>query len=140
MSVESVTYHFIDEISTDELIDLYEIGGWWKEHPRSRANLPALIKGSFCFVIAKVHTRLIGMGRVISDGVSDGYIQDVVVRPEYRGRGIGIELVRQLRDYCLVNQLEWIGLIAESGTAPFYKRLGFTTLDGDVPMLLESHI
>ena len=33
--------------------------------------------------------ELIGFGRVLGDGVSDCYIQDVTIHPAYRGRGLG---------------------------------------------------
>jgi ribosomal protein S18 acetylase RimI-like enzyme len=65
------------------------------------------------------------MGRVISDGASDGYIQDVVVLPEFRGRGIGREIIRRLTDRCVAAGLTWIGLVAEPGTQKFYETLGF---------------
>lgn len=133
-----IHYEFVQAFAADALIELYQIGGWWHEHPNSRKNLPALIKGSFCFLVATHGDKLIGMGRVLSDGASDGYIQDIIVRPEYRGRGIGQELVKRLRDYCIEHDLEWIGLVAEKGTVPFYQRFGFTPIPEDTFMLLEE--
>ena len=51
------------------------------------------MQGSLAFVIAldTQTNHLIGMGRVISDGTSDGYLQDVIVLPEFRKLGIGTE-------------------------------------------------
>ena len=76
------------------------------------------------------------MGRVISDGKSDAYIQDVVVRKNLRGQGIGRELVERLKQYCVDNKIEWIGLIAEPGTTKFYESMGFKELKKHVPMRL----
>ena len=76
------------------------------------------------------------MGRVISDGKSDAYIQDVVVRKSLRNKGIGRELVERLKQYCIDKKLEWIGLIAEPGTKKFYESMGFKELEGYVPMRL----
>jgi ribosomal protein S18 acetylase RimI-like enzyme len=77
------------------------------------------------------------MGRVISDGASDGYIQDVVVLPEFRGRGIGREIIRRLTDRCVAAGLTWIGLVAEPNTQEFYEALGFQPLTGFQPMLYQ---
>ena len=76
------------------------------------------------------------MGRVISDGVSDGYIQDVTVLEEMRGKGIGSLITKKLLDTCLERGLSWIGLIAEKGSNQFYHPLGFKEFDGE-PMVYE---
>ncbi len=119
----------------ETIADLYRAGGWWKED-WDPAQLAALIRGSFAFAVAvdRETGSAVGMGRVISDGVSDGYIQDLVVRPDYRGRGIGSKLVSALLEHCTGANLGWIGLIAEPGTDEFYAPLGFRRLEGYVPM------
>ena len=81
---------------------------------------PAMIRGSFRFLGAFDGEELVGMARALSDGVSDGYIQDVVVLPAYRHCGIGRELVLHL-----VAELKAAGLIGAPGTEAFYRRLGF---------------
>ena len=40
--------------------------------------------------------RQVGFARTVSDGVSFAYLADVYVLPEYRGRGLGEELVREM--------------------------------------------
>ncbi|MDN7023502.1 GNAT family N-acetyltransferase [Methanoculleus sp. FWC-SCC1] len=119
----------------ETIADLYRAGGWWSEE-WDPAALAALIRGSFAFAVAidPATDRAVGMGRIISDGVSDGYIQDLVVLPEYRGRGIGSKVVSTLLNECTAAGLGWIGLIAEPGTDEFYLPLGFGRLEGYVPM------
>ncbi|MEI8331806.1 MAG: GNAT family N-acetyltransferase, partial [Methanomicrobiales archaeon] len=104
-----------------EIADLYRTGGWWKEEYDPSA-LSSLIQGSFSFVVAvdKKSGKAIGMGRVISDGVSDGYIQDLVVFPAYRRSGVGREIVSALVGQCLQSGITWIILIAEPDTEKFY--------------------
>jgi ribosomal protein S18 acetylase RimI-like enzyme len=121
---------------TDDVVALYEAGGWWRESPSARAAVPALVAGSFVFLVAVEDGRAVGMGRALSDGVSDAYLQDVVVLPSHRGRGIGGELIRRLTAHARARGLEWIGLVAEPGTTAFYARLGFRPLEGYVPMRL----
>ncbi len=131
-----IIYEEVESAPTEAVVELYRAGGWWREDPAWRAVIPAMIRGSFCFLLAREPGGgIVGMGRAISDRVSDAYIQDVVVLPGYRGRGIGREIVRRLADRCVAAGISWIGLVAEPGTQPFYEPLGFRALAGHVPML-----
>lgn len=132
-----IDYQQVRAWPTEELVALYEAGGWWHDDPAARAAVPALVAGSFAFLVAVEGGRAVGMGRAISDGASDAYLQDVVVLPSHRGRGIGAELIRRLAAHCEARGLEWVGLLAEPGTAAFYARLGFRPLEGFVPMRLR---
>ncbi len=125
-----------DSVPVQAVVDLYQAGGWWEESPAARAIIPQMIRGSFAFAVAREPDgRIVGMGRAISDGVSDAYIQDVVVLKELRGHGIGAELVRRLTARCQEAGLVWIGLIAEPNTQEFYQPLGFAPMVGYQPML-----
>jgi aralkylamine N-acetyltransferase len=131
-----VEYQTITSASTEEIVELYQAGGWWRESPENRQRIAPMIRGSFCFLVATLPGGpLIAMGRVISDGASDAYIQDVVVLPEYRGRGIGRELIRRLTARCVEAGIGWIGLIAEPGRSGFYEGLGYGKMEGYDPML-----
>jgi ribosomal protein S18 acetylase RimI-like enzyme len=77
------------------------------------------------------------MGRVISDGVSDAYIQDLVVLPTYRSQSIGKKIAQKLIEFCQSKGIVWIGLIAEPGSSQFYTSLGFTTMENHIPMLYK---
>lgn len=123
------------DLPVDGVVRLYRDGGWWHDEDDPSA-IPALLAGSWCVAAAWAGDELVGMGRVISDGFSDAYIQDIVVRADCRGRGIGGRIVAFLRDACTDSGILWVGLIAEPGTQPFYGRLGFGALEGYVPMLL----
>jgi GNAT superfamily N-acetyltransferase len=128
--------HAWDEV---EIADLYRAGGWWKEE-YNQAEIPRLIQGSFLFAVAvdRKTGHAVGMGRVISDGVSDGYIQDLVVLPEYRKTGIGTQIISTLVKKCVERGISWIGLIAEPGTEKFYLPFGFHPMQGHVPLKFRS--
>lgn len=130
-----VDYAVVTEAAVDDIVELYKAGGWWQETAENRAVIPRMIRGSFCFMLARSGGQTIGMGRAISDGASDAYIQDVVVLAAFRKHGIGRELVRRLTQVCRDARLGWIGLIAEPGTSAFYEGLGYRPLAGYQPML-----
>jgi aralkylamine N-acetyltransferase len=131
-----VEFEIVKAAPVEEIVELYRAGDWWQEGPDARNAIPSMIKGSFCFIVARaLDGKIIGMARVISDGCSDAYIQDVVVYKSYRGQGIGKELVRRLTQYCVDRKIGWIGLVAEPGTQAFYEELGYGPLVGYQPML-----
>jgi aralkylamine N-acetyltransferase len=122
----------------EQIAELYRAAGWWKEGmDQTRVN--ELIRGSFLFGVAIDITtgKAVGMGRVISDGVADAYIQDLAVLPEWRNFGVGKMIIETLLEECRSRKIAWIGLIAEPGKEDFYSTLGFRPMAGHVPMLLD---
>jgi GNAT superfamily N-acetyltransferase len=122
----------------DPIVELYKAGGWWRDY-MDKTKIPELIKGSYLFAVA-INTstgRTIGMGRVISDGIADAYIQDLVVVPDSSNKGVGGMIVSTLIKQCISNGISWIGLLAQPGTDNFYRSLGFEPMAGHVPMLYQ---
>jgi GNAT superfamily N-acetyltransferase len=136
---DTIAIQLVHAWNADEIADLYRAGGWWKEK-YDQKELPRLISGSFLFAVA-VDTKnghAVGMGRVISDGVSDGYVQDLVVLPEFRKTGIGARILSLLVKKCVESGISWIGLIAEPGTENFYLPFGFHPMEGHIPLIFRG--
>ena len=132
------TYRFISHLiphDIPQIIDLYRAASWWSSDTDDEPLLEGIVTGSHCFLTAAKDIEIIGMGRAISDGVSDAYIQDVTVKAVYRKKGIGTALVKRLVERLESDGLRWIGLIAEQNSAAFYRPLGFSEMAGSVPML-----
>ena len=141
MNPDEVEIKVIARADRDSLKKLYQQAGWWQERDQSldgNAWLDRLVEGSFCFVGAFSGKEMIGMGRAVSDGASDAYIQDVTVLKEFRGQGIGAAIIEKITEFLRDGRIGWIGLIAEPGTQAFYRRLGFAVMEGFVPMLLKK--
>ena len=136
---DDIAIQIVQTWNEGEIANLYRAGGWWKEEYDQR-ELPRLIRGSFLFAVAvdRKTGHAAGMGRVISDGVSDGYIQDLVVLPQYRKTGIGTQIIATLVKKCVERGISWIGLIAEPDTEKFYLPFGFHPMEGHVPLIFRS--
>lgn len=133
-----IAYRFLAEptiAETDRIQDLYRAEGWWEaQDDRAPDLVHRIVRGSHCFLVAEAGERIVGMGRAISDGVSDGYVQDVTVDADYRRKGVGSGIVRRICDRLREDGLSWIGLVAERGSHPFYERLGFRVMPSSLPM------
>ncbi len=137
--------HQPTDIQVNEILTLYHQAGWWQpsgQPLRDNAQVRGIVGGSHCFLVAtEVADRdapIIGMGRSISDGASDAYIQDVVVAPGHRGRGIATEIIERIVRRLQNDGIEWIGLVAERNTRKLYEPLGFEPMADAIPMLYRK--
>jgi len=133
------TFIFLEDPSDAQIrqiTQIYRQKGWWHLPADDPQLVKGIISGSHCFLIAVQATSIVGMGRALSDGVSDAYIQDVAVLDAFKGQGLGSQIVTRLTQRLLADGLNWIGLIAESGGHAFYQRLGFEKMPNATAMLM----
>jgi len=139
----AVKYKFLEKASPAEaagILALYKAQGWWGRGA-TRTALNRLIRGSHCFIVAQRGGAIAGMARAISDRAGDAYLQDVAVLKQERGSGLGKALVAALCRRLKRDGIDWIGLIAQDKSDPFYKKLGFVILQNAAPMLSKgSHV
>lgn len=108
----------------DEVVSLYASVGWtaYTDHP---GTLAAAVAGSTHVVTARSDGRLVGLARVVSDGASICYLQDVLVHPDLRRSGVGRRLVQAvLAPYEHVRQKVLL-TDDEPGQRAFYESLGY---------------
>jgi len=136
--MNEISYHVVKATDNARILELYRAAGWWEtdDNPEYLRTVEKIISNSFCFVIAVEDNEIIGMGRAISDGVSDAYIQDVTVWKDRRGNGYGKGIVKEILGYLKAHKLQWIGLISEPGYEKFYNGLGFSVMKDYTPFLL----
>ncbi|EPY7702894.1 MULTISPECIES: GNAT family N-acetyltransferase [Bacillus cereus group] len=98
--------HYTSEHPTkfNELLALYESLGW-NSLKLTVNELEQMCKQSWYAIYAFKEQQLIGMGRVISDGVITGVIYGVCVMPEYQYIGIGKDIVKRLIHHCEQNKV-----------------------------------
>lgn len=139
MSKSGIEIKIVDKWPQNEIVELYKAGGWWND-TYDASSIKFLIKGSFAFAVAidSNSKKAIGMGRLISDGVSDAYIQDLIVKPTFRKKGIGNQIAQTLINHCKERKITWLGLISEPNQDVFYKKLGFKIMQRHTPMLYDE--
>ena len=136
-----LTFRFLKRPGTRTIkgiISLYSLQGWWDKKDTLKLAA-AIIKNSHCFLAVTEKDRVIGIGRAISDGVSDAYLQDIAVLEGYRGRGIGAKIVAALKERLDHDGIKWVGLVAQDDSSAFYKKLGFKIIKKAEPMMLKSN-
>lgn len=135
----NIEYLIVKEADRDQIISLYIQAGWWtNEDDIDTSFVDKIIENTFLFAVAVEDNKIVGMGRAISDGISDAYIQDVTVHEECRKQGVGSGIIKLLVGTLKEKGIGWIGLISEPGAENFYNELGFKVMKGHTPYIFKG--
>lgn len=122
-----------------ELAALYGSVGW-SSYTGNLGALEAGIRNSLRVVTARVDGHLVGLARVVGDGATIVYLQDVLVDPECQRHGVGRQLVQavfepfqHVRQHVLLTD-------DEPGQRAFYESLGFTEIRDVEPGTLRAFV
>jgi len=132
-TAESPEIRLVREVPEKELASLYREVGWLQTGDDT-SFIPTMLKGSLLAAGAFAEGHLIGFARILGDGVSDACIQDVMVAPVWRRRGIAAKMLRLLLTELQKTGTGFIQLIAEPGAEDLYRTLGFAPMAGCIPM------
>ena len=122
--MKNITFKQNINYKQEEIIKLYLSVGWinYTERPEM---LKQAYSNSLYMIGAYDGDDLIGIIRVVGDGHSIIYIQDIIVLPDYQRRGIGKDLLeRVLEKYAHVYQ-KILLTMNEEKTVKFYESVGF---------------
>ncbi|HLM86770.1 MAG TPA: GNAT family N-acetyltransferase [Solirubrobacteraceae bacterium] len=75
----------------------------------------------------------VGFARAVTDGVTVGYIADVYVLPAFRGRGLGLELVREIVSSPDGHASEVRWMLHTADAQGLYAKVGFVAAPTDPP-------
>lgn len=118
-----------DSISVKEFCRLREAVGFQR---LTEEQAQKVLEHTPLLINAVYREQSIGLVRVLTDFVTDAYLTDVIVAPDYQGEGIGKMLVQQaisrLKDKLEDGIILACNLYANPGKENFYERFGFTKL------------
>jgi GNAT superfamily N-acetyltransferase len=100
---------------------------------RSRDLVARAIAGSSRVLGIYREGEQVGFARAVSDGATVGYLADVYVLAPHRGRGLGLELVREMVDGQFDRGVRW--LLHTADAERLYERLGFTREPPEYPLM-----
>lgn len=111
---------------------LMEVG--WQHRVGDPEQFRRMMEKTDRTVIAWDDRQIVGFGRALCDGVSNGYISMLAVAADRRGEGIGRKLVESLIDDA---NLTWV-LRADRDSRGFWEKMGFTTSSIAMERVRES--
>ncbi len=117
-------YEFSPQVSPQEVSELRNSVGWNGMEQCYKNSF----KRSYFYICCYDDNKLIGFLDVVSNGVTDAYIQDVMVNPDYQGKGIGTNLMKLAIDKLIEDNIYMISVLFQDSLLPFYKKFGFNIL------------
>lgn len=123
-----ITFIKTNKIDRSQLLDLYNDAGW-SSYTNDPDNLENAIMASLYVLIAMKDGKLIGLIRVVGDGLTIIYIQDILVLNKYRRMSIGTSLMkRTLKEFKKIRQKVLL-TDEKNETRLFYESLGFDSCE-----------
>ena len=114
-------------ISIDDVLHLYQAVGW-TNYTNQPQMLEQALSHSLATYLARDGEEIVGLVRLVGDGFSSVFVQDLIVLPSYQSQGIGSNLMKEaLADYKDAYQIQLATEQTEKNLG-FYRSLGFKTL------------
>ena len=116
-----ISYEVSCSIDPKQLVALRNSVGWngtveWYEK---------CLQNSYFYICCFDENELIGFLDVVSNRVTDSYIQDVIVNPSYQGQGIGTHMMEMAIKKLKEDKIYAISVLFDEKLIEFYKKFGF---------------
>ena len=114
-------------VALDDVLHLYQAVGW-TNYTNQPQMLAQALSHSLATYLARDGEKIVGLVRLVGDGFSSVFVQDLIVLPSYQRQGIGSNLMKEaLADYKDAYQIQLATELTEKNLG-FYRSLGFETL------------
>jgi predicted GNAT family N-acyltransferase len=93
----------------------------------------------FVFAYVDAEDRLVGFARVLTDHVYKAFLFDVIVRPAYRGTGLGRRIMHDVTSHPVLSQVASIELYCRPELNAFYESFGFARIaSGEIDLMRRA--
>ena len=114
-------------VALEDVLHLYQAVGW-TNYTNQPQMLEQALSHSLTTYLARDGEEIVGLVRLVGDGFSSVFVQDLIVLPSYQRQGIGSNLMKEaLADYKDAYQVQLVTEQTEK-TMNFYRSLGFKIL------------
>ena len=128
MSDSSLPIERGQPVTPGEIATLRAAVGW----DRCEDSQERVLRGSERYYTVRDQDRLIGFLNVISDGVADALLVNVIVHPDFQRKGLGQALVRRAVSDLTADGIQCIQTTFLPDREEFYRKCGFYILGGGI--------
>ena len=122
-----ITVRKQDLVNINDVLHLYQAVGW-TNYTHQPQMLEQALSHSLAIYLALDGDAVVGLVRLVGDGFSSIFVQDLLVLPSYQRQGIGRDLMKEaLEDFKDAYQVQLVTEQTEKNLE-FYCSLGFETL------------
>ncbi|MBR2277451.1 GNAT family N-acetyltransferase [Leuconostoc gasicomitatum] len=123
-----ISYKETKELSNNDLKKLY-LSVQWFSYTDDMGTLKQAISNSLAVVSAWDNDKLVGLTRVVGDGSTIIYVQDLLVHPEYQNKRIGTIMLSMILDKYKQVRQKVLLTDDEPIVRNFYENNGFISAD-----------
>ena len=114
-------------VKLEDVLHLYQAVGW-TNYTNQPLMLEQALSHSLVIYLAFDGDAVVGLIRLVGDGFSSVFVQDLIVLPSYQRQGIGSSLMKEaLEDYKDAYQVQLVTEQTEKNLG-FYRFMGFEIL------------
>ena len=114
-------------VKLEDVFHLYQAVGW-TNYTNQPQMLEQALSHSLAIYLALDGDAVVGLIRLVGDGFSSVFVQDLIVLPSYQRQGIGSSLMKEaLKDYKDAYQVQLVTEETEKNVG-FYRSMGFESL------------
>ena len=114
-------------VKLEDVLHLYQAVGW-TNYTNQPQMLEQALSQSLVIYLALDGDAVVGLIRLVGDGFSSVFVQDLIVLPSYQRQGIGSSLMKEaLEDFKEAYQVQLATEQTEKNVG-FYRSMGFETL------------
>jgi ribosomal protein S18 acetylase RimI-like enzyme len=117
----------------DQFWELFLTTGWNRDYQITLSELAIALENSQYYLSAYQGDKLVGFGRIVTDGITHAMIFDMIIDPAFQRRGIGSQILKGLLKYCFERRIRDIQLFCARGKIAFYEAHGFRARPDDAP-------
>ena len=114
-------------VKLEDVLHLYQAVGW-TNYTNQPQMLEQALSHSLVIYLALDGDAVVGLIRLVGDGFSSVFVQDLLVLPIYQRQGIGSALMKEALEY--YKDAYQVQLVTEQTerTMKFYRSMGFESL------------
>jgi GNAT superfamily N-acetyltransferase len=115
-------------VTDDEINGLRKAVKWDFTKGSYSASLPK----AYAYFTARDRRRLAGFVSLVSDGLNDAFLVDLMVHPDYQRRNVGLNLVMAAAKLVRSKGIQCLQTTFNPWNAKFYRKCGFHILKGGI--------
>ncbi|MBT4819736.1 MAG: GNAT family N-acetyltransferase [Lentisphaerae bacterium] len=116
-------------VTPTEIEELRALVGW----ERCEGTYEQILKRHDAYYVARTEDGLlVGYASVLSDGIADAYLIDLMVHPQHQRAGLGSSLVKRAEEDVRKRGIQCLQVTFDRSLASFYAACGFHIFGGGV--------
>lgn len=121
-------YEYSPHLEAEQVAKLREMVNWEGRVEEFKKKLGNTYFCVACFA----DNELVGYVDIVSDGIDDAYIRDLVVHPDYQRRGVGSKLLDMVITRVRSDGIKMVNVVFEPRLKEFYKKANFVIVSGGI--------